>query len=277
MDQLPSVTHSDLLGGKNEFRQNHDASASSESWLKSHEQELTVAVGAAIALAAVAWGGSRLISAAGKKLSGSAESEVLASGAETLAAKITKASAPSARRLAIDIPISTAAAPTTLTRGIQSESLVSRLSAPPFAGVAGDTRSLLAAIQSGQAGKVFTAQTELERALQALSESADRVQAVKAADGTFQLATGIPTPSHHEVDQWVRLTMHDAGPTHSAPLVDQSMRELLGFDPKPGTFSMIDETLINAERADPSNPFSKFMPGLRFEMPGLSVRAKKTP
>lgn len=75
--------------------------------------------------------------------------------------------------------------------------------------------------------------------------------------------------------EWLLHATHDGGAHHAGPITDDLLRDLLGIDPKPGTRSLVDETLLQLRRSEgDSNPFSRFMPGLRFEMPALSVRPK---
>lgn len=286
LERFPQISQSDLLRGGNEFLRDGEQNPSGENWLKSHEQEITVAVAAAIGLAALAWGGSRLLASAGKRAALKGEESVLAGGAEKV---LSKAAGSAPRNIATELANASLAGAPALPETMASkiahgttelakpENLAARFNAGAPRGVGGDTRNLLAAIKAGHADKVLASpHGDLERALEMLSESAEKARAANGAEAVFQLSTGIPNPTHHEVNQWVRLTTHDAGPAQSAPLVDKSLRELLGFEPQAGSLPVLDEALLNAERADPANPFSRFMPGLRFEMPGLSVRSKKT-
>ncbi len=79
----------------------------------------------------------------------------------------------------------------------------------------------------------------------------------------------------HTYDWWYR-TIHDGGAHHAGVFEDGYLRDLLGVDPRLGERRMLDETLQIMRRpaTDLPTELTRHTPGLRFEMPALSVRKR---
>ena len=77
----------------------------------------------------------------------------------------------------------------------------------------------------------------------------------------------------HTYDWWYR-TIHDGGAHHAGVFEDGYLRDLLGVDPHLGDRRMLDETMMILRRPPTDLPteLARHAPGLRFEMPALSVR-----
>lgn len=161
---------------------------------------------------------------------------------------------------------------------------------PAFGGaVAGDTRSLLNAIVSGQARPYYAQPTPYEIALE-LARSGARppglvpgqiASHVSGAGDALAMheAGAFPAPAHmtgepHGLADWIIQSTHDAGTGHAGQ-ASGSLRELLGYAPAPRARPFIVETIADINSSAPNNPFVRHMPGIgRMEMPALSVRRK---
>lgn len=79
--------------------------------------------------------------------------------------------------------------------------------------------------------------------------------------------------------EWILRATHDGGAHHAGPFIqnDPLLKDLLGLTPRNGTRRWVDETLIHmgaGAEDDLPTAAARHMPGLRFEMPALSVRPK---